>query len=152
MAGFYTDNQPDFTHLKPGEVKNFSQTWWPFRKLGPVQQVDERLAIRLKVDDEGRIDAGVAASEVFEGLHVRLSEGDRILQEGHAGLTPGRIWRADAHRLAGDVPEATGTTKELYLTDEHLEQYRHPTRDPERYWEEALRRDPGEFEPAANHL
>jgi len=41
-------------------------------------------------------------------------------------------------------PEEIESGDELYLTGEHLEQYRHPTRDPELYWNEALRRDPGD--------
>jgi tetratricopeptide (TPR) repeat protein len=41
-------------------------------------------------------------------------------------------------------PEAIASTDELYFTGEHLEQYRHPTRGPELYWNEALRRDPGD--------
>ena len=36
-----------------------------------------------------------------------------------------------------------GSVEELYLTGVHLEQYRHPTRSPLPYYEEALRRDPG---------
>lgn len=39
-------------------------------------------------------------------------------------------------------PATFETTEELYLTGLHLEQYRHPTIEPEPYWEEALRRDP----------
>ena len=43
------------------------------------------------------------------------------------------------------LPPAEMTSLEdLYLTGLHLEQYRHATRDPEPYWREALRRDPGE--------
>lgn len=33
------------------------------------------------------------------------------------------------------------SAEELYLTGEHLELYRHPTRSPEDYWNEALKRD-----------
>ena len=40
------------------------------------------------------------------------------------------------------VPGDIGSTDELYITGLHLEQYRHTTRSPEPYWEEALRRDP----------
>jgi tetratricopeptide (TPR) repeat protein len=36
------------------------------------------------------------------------------------------------------------TSEELYLTGLHLQQYRHATRYPQQYWEEALRRDPGD--------
>jgi tetratricopeptide (TPR) repeat protein len=66
------------------------------------------------------------------------------------------------------LPEKIGTNDELYLTGLHLEQYRHATRTPEPYWNEALRRDPedarsnnvlglwhlrrGEFQDAERHL
>ncbi|HTZ60868.1 MAG TPA: DUF5107 domain-containing protein [Acidobacteriaceae bacterium] len=38
-------------------------------------------------------------------------------------------------------PDEIQTVEELYLIGLHLEQYRHATRSPEPYWEEALRRD-----------
>jgi tetratricopeptide (TPR) repeat protein len=41
-------------------------------------------------------------------------------------------------------PEDTASVEELYLTGLHLEQYRHVSLSPEPYWEEALRRDPGD--------
>ncbi len=40
------------------------------------------------------------------------------------------------------APAEIATNEELYLTGLHLEQYRHATRYPEPYWQEALRRDP----------
>jgi tetratricopeptide (TPR) repeat protein len=46
-------------------------------------------------------------------------------------------------------PEDARSADELFLIGEHLELYRHPTRDPESYWREALRRDPGD---ARSHL
>ncbi|GAB4168216.1 MAG: hypothetical protein Fur0032_06440 [Terrimicrobiaceae bacterium] len=39
------------------------------------------------------------------------------------------------------APADIVSADELFLTGEHLEQYRHPTREPEDYWREALRRD-----------
>ncbi len=42
------------------------------------------------------------------------------------------------------MPEAVASADELFLIGEHLDQYRQPTRTPEAYWEEALRRDPGD--------
>lgn len=41
-------------------------------------------------------------------------------------------------------PEEMCSSDDLYLTGLHLEQYRHPTRSPEPYWREALKRDPGD--------
>ena len=34
MAGAFTDNQPDFSHLAPGETKSFSQYWYPLAGTG----------------------------------------------------------------------------------------------------------------------
>ena len=42
------------------------------------------------------------------------------------------------------VPENIASADELFLTAEHLDQYRHPTRAPEAYLDELLRRDPGD--------
>ena len=39
-------------------------------------------------------------------------------------------------------PAEIDSNEELYITGLHLEQYRHATRYPEPYWEEALQRDP----------
>ncbi len=41
-------------------------------------------------------------------------------------------------------PEEIESADELYITGLHLEQYRHATRSPEPYWQEGLRRDPGD--------
>jgi tetratricopeptide (TPR) repeat protein len=42
------------------------------------------------------------------------------------------------------MPEAIATNDELYLTGLWIEQFHHPTLNPDPYWEEALRRDPGD--------
>jgi tetratricopeptide (TPR) repeat protein len=41
-------------------------------------------------------------------------------------------------------PEEIDSPEELFLTGLHLEQYKHPTQEPEPYWERALRMDPGD--------
>jgi tetratricopeptide (TPR) repeat protein len=42
-------------------------------------------------------------------------------------------------------PEQLTGNEALYLAGLHLEQYRHATREPEQYYREALRRDPGDL-------
>lgn len=41
-------------------------------------------------------------------------------------------------------PQEVSSVDELYITGLHLEQYRHTTRSPETYWQEGLKRDPGD--------
>ncbi|MBO3085232.1 DUF5107 domain-containing protein [Cellulomonas fengjieae] len=63
MAGVFTDNQPDFTFLAPGETKTFSQYWYPIQDTGPVHQANLEAAVRLDVTPTaGGTDVRVAAA------------------------------------------------------------------------------------------
>lgn len=77
-------------------------------------------------------------------LCVTVSDG-----KGHELLR----YEPAANRI-NDVPEPAGpalqpaeigNTEQLFLTGQHLEQYRHATYSPVPYYEEALRRDPGDI-------
>ena len=48
MAGVYTDNQPDFSFLAPGETKTFSQFWYPIREIGVPDLANLDAAVRLE--------------------------------------------------------------------------------------------------------
>lgn len=94
-------------------------------------------------------------------------------QKGAAIISYRPVERREPAELPGAATEPPGpcaieTNEELYLTGLHLEQYRHATRYPELYWNEALSRDPsdarcnnalgvqclrrGEFAPAERHF
>jgi len=77
-------------------------------------------------------------------LHARLldAEGRELLT--YRPVDTGTLTRDRQQATEPPAPEAIASNDELYLTGEHLEQYRHPTRSPELYWNEALRRDAGD--------
>lgn len=181
MAGIYTDNQPDFSYLTPYETKTFSQYWWPYKKLGPVQEANILAAVRCVVGKDGLLDLGLAVVRAMADLRVVVKRGETVLLEEIVAASPDAPWQHQTLRFESDdatelcirvfdakgeavigyrpvdrsaltrdrevateppLPEAIETIEELYLTGEHLEQYRHPTRYPELYWNEALWRDP----------
>ena len=49
MSGVFTDNQPDFSFLQPGETKTWSQYWYPIQKIGAAQHANLAAAVSLKV-------------------------------------------------------------------------------------------------------
>ncbi|RYG46266.1 DUF5107 domain-containing protein, partial [bacterium] len=168
MAGVYTDNQPDFSFLAPGETKTFSQFFYPYQAIGPVHFANLDAALSLNEDE-----IGVAVTRAIEGQveargenglrktwNVELSPGQPFVQvfpnAKSLALSENGIeiaWYETEEREAAAIP-ATATepglpahipsNDELYLTGLHLEQYRHATRNPADYWREALRRDPGD--------
>ncbi|WP_221932452.1 DUF5107 domain-containing protein [Carboxylicivirga sp. M1479] len=183
MAGVYTDNQPDFTYLLPYETKTFSQFWWSYKNLGPVQNANKDLAIRLEVQQGNKLDLGVAASSKFENLKFVLLIGNEKKIFENITVSPDVPWKDSSiqietgqensvslivldetgkeliayhHRevskernrkLAFEPkqPEEIESANELELIGEHLELYRHPTRYPEPYWREAIKRDPKSY-------
>jgi tetratricopeptide (TPR) repeat protein len=48
MAGVFTDNQPDFSYLAPGETRAFSQYWFPLREIGPARSASQEVAIGIE--------------------------------------------------------------------------------------------------------
>ena len=82
------------------------------------------------------------------GIADTASLAIRIEAEGIEILSyePAQIQAASAPEVATEPPLPADVTsnEELYLTGLHLEQYRHATRRPEIYWQEALRRDEGD--------
>jgi len=183
MAGVYTDNQPDFSYLTPYETKTFSQFWWPIQGIGPVQQANERAALRLVVREDRVIELGLCVSETLKNATLIVRQGERTLLEESVSLKPGGSWKHESLIFKGEnecelqailldeddeplleyrppvvdrktrerevatepqAPADINSADELYFTGEHLELYRHPTRAPELYWNEALARDPGD--------
>ena len=56
MVGAFSDNQPDYSWIKPGEVKQFTQHWYPVRDIGGFKNANLEGAVNLEVNDaEARI-------------------------------------------------------------------------------------------------
>lgn len=178
MAGVYTDNQPDFAWLMPGETKRFSQFWYPIHIIGPARQATTDAAV--SVTGDGYV--GVLATRtrsVVVSVHDR--DGNARTHAAAVGPAaplqhrfddlPGEITRVtvqDAVTSEGLVewrarplptdepwvaaappqPDEIASIDELLVTATHLEQYRHPTRDAVPYLREVLARDAGDARAA----
>ena len=52
MCGAYTDNQPDFSWIMPGEEKRFTQIFMPYKQIGPASNANREVVLNLEVDGE----------------------------------------------------------------------------------------------------
>ena len=88
MAGAYTDNQPDFSFLAPGETKTFRHFWYPIREIGPAHKANQDVALSLTISTrEARI--GVCATQAFPAAKVRLEAVTGKIAEWQCDLKPG---------------------------------------------------------------
>ncbi len=89
MAGVFTDNQPDFGFLLPGEVRTFSQYWYPLVGTGPAHEANLDAAVHLQRERQG-LRFGVAATRPMPDATVLLTQGGRPIFERVVDLAPER--------------------------------------------------------------
>lgn len=182
MVGAYSDNQPDYSWLQPGETKSFSIFWYPFRGIGGVKNATLEAAVNLEVTNGvARVGFTTTAPQAAATARVALRGRDQPLMLETVRLGPAEPLRREValppgtepHDLRASLsvgerelvayapvkldsqpwpevvksppePKDIPTNEELYLAGLRIEQFHNPNLDPEPYWEEALRRDPGD--------
>ena len=50
MCGVFTDNQPDFSWLSPGEEKSFSQFFMPYKGVGVIKNATIDAVVGLEIE------------------------------------------------------------------------------------------------------
>lgn len=82
MTGVYTDNQPDFSFLAPGETRCFTQYWYPIAKIGTPICANEHAAVSLRHKDADTTGMGIAITRPGRALSIRVGICDQVLYEG----------------------------------------------------------------------
>src|SRR5256885_13355711 len=105
MTGVFTDNQPDFSFLDPGETKTFSQYWYPIREIGPAQMANLDAAASLVLEkDSARV--GVCVTGNFPGAAVRLEADGKCVADWRRDLSAGSSLIEKIELPAGTRDEA----------------------------------------------
>lgn len=169
MTGVFTDNQPDFTWLKPQEEKSFTQYFMPYKTVGRVSDATKNAVIGV---DKNTIK--VYATSTYENAVIQVHSNGKEIYSETVNLSPEQCFVAVVDNLndyvitvsdekgrvlcsckeylkteqpvpapakALDKPENISSLEELYLAGQHLEQYRHATYYPADYYLEGLKRD-----------
>jgi tetratricopeptide (TPR) repeat protein len=100
MTGVYTDNQPDFTWLKPGETKTFSQYFMPYKRVGQVADATKECVAAFEVVDAS-IRLGVYASVPAGGWRVAVSAAGLALLDETVALRPAETFEKRLDLPAG---------------------------------------------------
>ena len=179
MTGVYTDNQPDFTWLKPFEEKTFKQYFMPYKAVGAVKNASIHAMLNLEVKDK-EVYLCAYATQEYKRAKITLTYQGEVIQEDIVEISPTKIYEAnipvsvekesdlkvwievDGKILVEYEPKETEipevaepakaakqpseimTNEELFLTGQHIEQYRHATYLPDPYYKEGLQRDDGD--------
>ncbi|MGC4081642.1 MAG: DUF5107 domain-containing protein [Vicinamibacterales bacterium] len=87
MAGVFTDNQPDFSFVGPGETRTWSQFWYPYRGIGVVHWADRNCAVHLSLDGRSAR-LGVAVTSALQSVTIELQHRGRPVKRFVRDLGP----------------------------------------------------------------
>lgn len=110
MAGVYTDNQPDFSWLLPGETKTFVQHWYPVPAIGVVHQATPDAAVH--VERGSTVVARFAVTATRRRAQLRILRDGELVASRTADLTPGVpaevTWEGSTGALRVELLDAAG--------------------------------------------
>ena len=101
MVGAWSDNQPDYSWIKPHEVKTFKQYWYPIREIGGFKNANLAAAANLELATNGKASFGFNATSQYEKARVMLQAGDRTLFEQTINIGPGKPFLKEVTVPAG---------------------------------------------------
>ena len=106
MAGVYTDNQPDFSFLQPGETKTWSQYWYPIQKIGAAQHANLDAAISLRVSNHGQrqnLALGVSVTKKTSQARIVVTARGKKIHSSTRDLAPGKPYLTQVRLRPGLV-------------------------------------------------
>ncbi len=88
MAGAYSDNQPDYSWIKPYEVKEANQYWYPLREIGGAKAANLDAAMNLEIRDGDGAFIGVNVTQRFDKARIVLESAGKTLLNEVRTLSP----------------------------------------------------------------
>lgn len=106
MTGVFTDNQPDFTWLKPFEEKTFTQHFMPYKAVGAVKNATVDAVVNLETGAEG-VTVTAYANGKYPHARILLTDGSKVLLDEETVLSPVQIYQKMVPCAVEDEAELT---------------------------------------------
>lgn len=110
MVGAFSDNQPDYSWIKPYEVKTVKQYWYPVRDIGAFKYANLNGAVNLEARGDNQIFLGYYSTQLVEKARILLKHKGTPILDKTLTISP-----------AKSFTEIIDLNKDIHLTDLHTE-------------------------------
>jgi tetratricopeptide (TPR) repeat protein len=90
MTGAYSDNQPDYSWIKPYEIKTFRQTWYPIRNSRGAGDANVHGMVNMIKLAGNQIFIAANTPMVINDAWIVLAKGARVLFRKNISIAPDR--------------------------------------------------------------
>jgi len=104
MVGAYSDNQPDYSWIQPGEVKEVKHCWYPFQQIGGVKNATREAAVNLDVE-KNVAKVGFCATAEYSDAKATVKAGEKMLLDETIAIGPGKPFLKEVPLPDGAKPE-----------------------------------------------
>ena len=88
MVGAFSDNQPDYTWIRPYEVKRWKQYWYPVRDIGGFVNANLDAAVNLEKRPENRVFLGYYSTQNVARARIILRNGNAVISQNEVAISP----------------------------------------------------------------
>ncbi|WP_111707976.1 DUF5107 domain-containing protein [Lutibacter citreus] len=92
MVGAFSDNQPDYSWIRPYEVKKWKHYWYPVRDIEGFKNANKDAAVNLEERDKNTFFLGYHSTQKVKNAKIVLKSGDKILLEKQMEILPGKAF------------------------------------------------------------
>ena len=74
MVGAFSDNQPDYTWIRPYEVKRWKQCWYPVKDIEGFKNANLDAAVNLEQRGDNKVFLGFHSTQKIEKARIILKK------------------------------------------------------------------------------
>lgn len=95
MVGAFSDNQPDYTWIRPYETKTWKQYWYPVRDIKGFKNANIDAAVNLVQHKNNTIFLGYYSTQKLEKARIILKKGEKIIFQKDVFISPAKSFTQD---------------------------------------------------------
>jgi tetratricopeptide (TPR) repeat protein len=88
MVGAFSDNQPDYSWIRPYEVKTFKQYWYPVKDIRGFKNANLNGAVNLEVREKNQVFIGYCVTKKVSRAAVILKNKEKIIFRKEQQISP----------------------------------------------------------------
>lgn len=88
MVGAYSDNQPDYSWIRPNEVKEWEQYWYPVKSIKGFKNANLNGAVNLEQEKKNNVYLGYYSTQKLDNAKVVLKNKDKVIFQRTISISP----------------------------------------------------------------
>ena len=88
MVGAFSDNQPDYTWIRPYETKTIKQYWYPVKDIEGFRNANLDGAVNLEQRDDNQVFLGYYSTQKIDNAKIILKNGNDVIFQQETEISP----------------------------------------------------------------